>query len=68
MKVDQDYPGTAVDRMLAVRARVAELAVDPSAPLNGKWEDVRRKILWAGGLRDLPNAAPGQVRRCNCML
>ncbi len=28
--------------------------------LNGDWEEVRRKILWAGGLRDLPNNRPGQ--------
>ena len=29
--------------------------------LSGDWEDVRRKILWAGGLKDLPNSIPGQV-------
>jgi len=45
--------------MLNVRQRVKELAQDGRA-LNGRWEDVRRKILWAGGLRDLPEAAPGQ--------
>ncbi|EJK56458.1 hypothetical protein THAOC_23650, partial [Thalassiosira oceanica] len=26
----------------------------------GRWEDVRRRILWAGGLRDLPHSRPGQ--------
>jgi hypothetical protein len=57
MTVDSAYPGTAVERMLAVRVRVKELT---EQDLDGKWEDVRRKILWAGGLRDLPEAIPGQ--------
>jgi hypothetical protein len=57
MTVDSTYPGTAVERMLAVRTRVKELT---EQDLNGNWEDVRRKILWAGGLRDLPDAIPGQ--------
>lgn len=56
--VDPVYPGTAVERMMNVRARVAELAKGDD--LNQKWEDVRRKILWAGGLKDMPNAIPGQ--------
>jgi len=59
MTIDSKYPGTAVERMLNVRQRVKELAQDGRA-LNGRWEDVRRKILWAGGLRDLPEAVPGQ--------
>ena len=58
MPVDPEYPGTAVERLNAVRARVAELA--QGNDLNGRWEDVRRKLLWAGGLRDLPDAIPGQ--------
>jgi hypothetical protein len=57
MTVDREYPGTAVERMRNVRARVASLT---SADLDGPWEDVRRRILWAGGLKDLPNAVPGQ--------
>jgi len=57
--IDLEYPGTAVERMHAVRARVAELAANNS--LYGTWEEVRRQILWAGGLKDLPNAIPGQV-------
>jgi hypothetical protein len=57
MSYDKEYPGTAVDRMIAVRARVATLSHED---LNGSWEEVRRKLLWAGGLRDLPNAVPGQ--------
>jgi hypothetical protein len=64
MLVDPEYPGTAVERLHAVQARVAQLAEGDD--LNGRWEDVRRKILWAGGLRDLPDAIPGQVRpRCS---
>eukprot|EP00542_Grammatophora_oceanica_P013543 CAMPEP_0194047192 /NCGR_PEP_ID=MMETSP0009_2-20130614/23616_1 /TAXON_ID=210454 /ORGANISM="Grammatophora oceanica, Strain CCMP 410" /LENGTH=225 /DNA_ID=CAMNT_0038692731 /DNA_START=245 /DNA_END=922 /DNA_ORIENTATION=- len=59
--IDPEYPGTAVARMLAVRARVKELAEDTvNKPFHGDWEDVRRKLLWAGGLRDLPNYRPGQ--------
>lgn len=56
--IDKDYPGTAVARMLAVRARVVEIA--NTGALNGSWEDARRKILWAGGLKDLPESIPGQ--------
>lgn len=54
---DPEYPGTAVERMLSVRARVKDLTRDD---LNGPWESVRRRILWAGGLRDLPDAVPGK--------
>jgi hypothetical protein len=57
---DPLYPGTAVERLQNVHRRVAELA--QCEVLNGPWEDVRRRLLWAGGLRDLPNALPGQVR------
>ena len=55
---DEEYPGTAVSRLRAVQARVK--IIDEDGSLNGKWEDVRRKILWAGGLKDLPNSRPGQ--------
>ena len=55
---DEEYPGTAVPRLKAVQERVSIIANDNS--LNGPWEDVRRRLLWAGGLKDLPNAAPGQ--------
>ncbi len=57
MTYDKEYPGTAVARMMAVRGRVGELSKDD---LNGPWEDVRRKLLWAGGLRDLSTSIPGQ--------
>ncbi|KAL3756775.1 hypothetical protein ACHAWU_003525 [Discostella pseudostelligera] len=54
---DPKYPGTAVQRLHAVHQRVAILANDGS--LNESWENVRRRLLWAGGLRDLPHATPG---------
>ena len=57
MSVDARYPGTAVERLQSVHQRVRSLT---SADLGGDWADVRRKLLWAGGLRDLPRAAPGQ--------
>ena len=43
--------------MLGIRERVKSLS---STELSGDWEQVRRKILWAGGLKDLPHAAPGR--------
>lgn len=55
--VDAEYPGTAVQRLRSVHARVATLS---EQDLNNEWEDVRRKILWAGGLKDLPTSRPGQ--------
>ena len=57
--VDDEYPGTAVQRLQNVLKRVASLSCEDD--LSGDWDDVRRKILWAGGLKDLPNAIPGQV-------
>lgn len=57
MQVDKLYPGTAVQRMLASRDRVAQLT---PTDLNGEWEAVRKRLLWAAGLRDLTNARPGQ--------
>ncbi len=54
---DPEYPGTSVRRMRSVRERVAILASDGT--LDGPWESVRRRLLWAGGLRDLPDASPG---------
>ncbi len=55
--VDPEYPGTAVERMNNVRARVVSLS---EGDLSGDWPDVRRKLLWAGGLRDLETAVPGK--------
>lgn len=57
MEIDKEYPGTAVLRLRNSISRVKSLNEDQ---LNGDWEDVRRNLLWAGGLKDLPNAMPGQ--------
>ena len=59
LEVDPEFPGTALARMRAVHARVAELAATAGA-LDGPWDDVRRGLLRAGGLRDLPHARPGE--------
>lgn len=55
--IDAEYPGTAMSRMLAVQARVRGLSVEE---LSGDWGDVRRRLLWAGGLKDLPSVLPGR--------
>ena len=55
--VDPEYPGTAVARMLAARKRVSSFT---DQDVNADWESVRKKILWAGGLKDLPHSRPGQ--------
>jgi len=57
LMIDTEYPGTAVERMIAIRERVSSLG---DSALNGPWTQVRKKILFAGGLRDLENAAPGR--------
>ena len=57
---DKEYPGTAVQRLRAVHERVAILATDGT--LDGPWEEVRRRLLWAGGLRDLPASDDGDAR------
>mmetsp|Transcript_56448 Transcript_56448/g.151093 ORF Transcript_56448/g.151093 Transcript_56448/m.151093 type:complete len:211 (-) Transcript_56448:119-751(-) len=56
MEVDPEYPGTSVERLRSIHFRVKSLSAED---LSGDWEEVRRKILWAGGLRDLPTASPG---------
>lgn len=55
---DSQYPGTAVQRLNAVHERVSIIANDGT--LNGPWEEVRRRILWSGGMKDLPDAVPGK--------
>lgn len=54
---DPMYPGTAVLRMLAARERVGTLSTHN---LSADWEQVRKKILWAAGLKDLQDVAPGK--------
>jgi hypothetical protein len=53
---DPIYPGTAVARMMNIRERARSLTQDQ---LSDDWERVRRSVLWAGGLRDLPHNRPG---------
>lgn len=58
MPVDQEYPGTAVQRLKSVHERVASLSSDK---LSGYWDTMTRpSLLWAGGLKDLRSARPGQ--------
>merc|ERR1711990_613026 len=47
--VDEAYPGTAVERLTNVLSRVDSLS---EVDLSGDWADVRRKLLWAGGLKE----------------
>ena len=47
LEVDAEYPGTAVQRLKSVHARVAQLT---RAQLDADWPSVRRSILWAGQL------------------
>lgn len=47
--VDPQYPGTAVARLRNIHARVATLT---PRELSAPWPDVRRRLLWAGGLAD----------------
>merc|ERR1740117_1039145 len=56
LEVDPEYPGTAVARMRTAREREVSLS---SAEMNGGWEAVRSRVLWAAGLRDIKDAAPG---------
>ena len=55
--VDAEYPGTAVKRMLAARDRARALT---PKNMSRSWPEVRKSILWAAGLKDLQNAAPGK--------
>jgi hypothetical protein len=54
--MDPEYPGTAVERMNYIREQVRST---PRTSFDADWEDCRRAILHAGGLKDLPNARPG---------
>merc|ERR1712039_238133 len=44
---DPQYPGTAVSRLRSVLTRVRQIDT-----LDGDWQDVRRKLLAAGGLKE----------------
>mmetsp|Transcript_12946 Transcript_12946/g.31175 ORF Transcript_12946/g.31175 Transcript_12946/m.31175 type:complete len:251 (-) Transcript_12946:76-828(-) len=54
---DPEYPGTSLPRLRAIHERVKTLT---PADLSQEWETVRRKLLWAGGLKDLNGARPGE--------
>ena len=56
LTIDPVYPGTAVARMLAARSRASSLSI---AELSDEWTVVRKRLLWAAGLRDLTNVPPG---------
>ena len=56
-QVDSQYPGTALERLKGIHLRVKTLT---SQDLSADWQEVRRQLLWAGGLRDLPDVPPGQ--------
>lgn len=56
--IDPEYPGTAVERLRAVHERVREASA--KGQFHGEWSDVRRHLLRCGGLRDLPDARPGE--------
>eukprot|EP00510_Aplanochytrium_minuta_P006084 CAMPEP_0184011932 /NCGR_PEP_ID=MMETSP0954-20121128/4099_1 /TAXON_ID=627963 /ORGANISM="Aplanochytrium sp, Strain PBS07" /LENGTH=203 /DNA_ID=CAMNT_0026291799 /DNA_START=280 /DNA_END=891 /DNA_ORIENTATION=+ len=55
--MNPEYPGTAFKRLEIVHDRIRQLERED---LDGDWEHVRKRLLWAGGLRHLPNATPGQ--------
>ncbi len=55
--VDPLYPGTAVGRMMAARERARSLL---PRHLNENWElVVRKKILWAAGIKDDTSSIDG---------
>ena len=47
--VDENYPGTAVERLSTVLSRVSSLN---EFDLSQDWTAVRIKLLWAGGLKE----------------
>jgi hypothetical protein len=55
--VDAEYPGTAVERMMNIRARARSLTQEE---LSQDWKAVRVHVLTAGGLKNLHSARPGE--------
>jgi len=47
---DPAWPGTSVARLRAITERVLSLSQDE---LDGPWPEARRRLLWAGGLKDM---------------
>jgi len=56
LEIDKEYPGTAVKRLRAVVERTKSLT---NEQLSDDWTKVRKLLLWAAGLKDLPDAEPG---------
>lgn len=54
------YPGTAEERLAGAVARARSLTPDA---LSADWGDVRGSLLWAAGLRDLQDVAPGEPKK-----
>merc|ERR1719247_3968639 len=53
MEVDPEYPGTSLERLRNIHMRLSSLK---HSDLSGDWEEVRMKLLWAGGMRSLPRS------------
>merc|ERR1719238_2277904 len=51
---DPQFPGTSMPRLKAITERVLSL---PQSELDGPWPEVRRRLLWAGGLKDVPSTS-----------
>jgi len=47
--VDNEYPGTATERLISVLQRVSTLG---EVDLSGEWGAIRRRLLHVGGLKD----------------
>jgi hypothetical protein len=55
--IDPEYPGTAVERMMNIRERTRNLTGEE---LSQDWEEVRVRVLTAGGLKNLQSVRPGE--------
>jgi len=62
-QVDEQYPGTSVERMVASRERARKI---PTTELDQDWSAVRVNVLGACGLRDLRDVPPGQGNTSHC--
>mmetsp|Transcript_18577 Transcript_18577/g.35905 ORF Transcript_18577/g.35905 Transcript_18577/m.35905 type:complete len:200 (+) Transcript_18577:46-645(+) len=60
---DPEYPGTALERLKAARERASSLS---KSQLSEDWEQVRRHLLWAAGLKDNSRTAPGNGYTGHC--
>lgn len=58
--MNANLPGTAVERLFAARYRASSL----DGKLTGDWTDIRKKLLWAAGLADIPAGREGATSHC----